>query len=162
MSLTSVGYFFYSTFAKIRRGSFYAQKRLKFAKLLKNIEVSSKILQNKPSKYIHLRTSLSACKITKKSPFLAIFELWLGWLDYSALCLSCTGTHRLCRPAYFRLPFVGSRTNFFVGSNPALNTTKKSSRQQSELFFYGWGGWIRTNECRHQKPMPYHLATPQQ
>ena len=26
----------------------------------------------------------------------------------------------------------------------------------------GWGGWIRTNECRHQKPMPYHLATPQQ
>lgn len=25
----------------------------------------------------------------------------------------------------------------------------------------GWGGWIRTNECRHQKPMPYHLATPQ-
>ena len=28
--------------------------------------------------------------------------------------------------------------------------------------FFGWGGWIRTNECRHQKPMPYHLATPQQ
>ena len=25
----------------------------------------------------------------------------------------------------------------------------------------GWGGWIRTNECRHQKPMPYRLATPQ-
>ena len=29
-----------------------------------------------------------------------------------------------------------------------------------ESFFIGWGGWIRTNECRHQKPMPYHLATP--
>lgn len=26
---------------------------------------------------------------------------------------------------------------------------------------YGWGGGIRTPECRHQKPMPYHLATPQ-
>ena len=26
----------------------------------------------------------------------------------------------------------------------------------------GWGGRIRTYECRHQKPMPYHLATPQQ
>jgi hypothetical protein len=25
----------------------------------------------------------------------------------------------------------------------------------------GWGGGIRTPECRHQKPMPYHLATPQ-
>ena len=56
---------------------FSAQKRLKFAKLLKNIEESSKILQNKPSKYIHLRTSLSACKITKKSPPRATFELWL-------------------------------------------------------------------------------------
>lgn len=25
----------------------------------------------------------------------------------------------------------------------------------------GWGGGIRTPECRYQKPMPYHLATPQ-
>ncbi len=25
----------------------------------------------------------------------------------------------------------------------------------------GWGGRIRTYECRYQKPMPYHLATPQ-
>ena len=60
---------------------FSAQKRLKFAKLLKNIEVSSKMLQNKPSKYIHLRTSLSACKIKKKSLFLATYLFWLGWLD---------------------------------------------------------------------------------
>ena len=42
---------------------FSAQKRLKFAKLLKNIEASSKMLQNKPSKYIHLRTNSNACKI---------------------------------------------------------------------------------------------------
>ncbi len=25
----------------------------------------------------------------------------------------------------------------------------------------GWGGRIRTYEWRHQKPLPYHLATPQ-
>ena len=25
----------------------------------------------------------------------------------------------------------------------------------------GWGGRIRTCECRHQKPVPYRLATPQ-
>ena len=25
----------------------------------------------------------------------------------------------------------------------------------------GWAGWIRTNECRYQKPVPYHLATAQ-
>jgi hypothetical protein len=25
----------------------------------------------------------------------------------------------------------------------------------------GWDGGIRTPECRHQKPMPYHLATSQ-
>ena len=40
---------------------FYAQQWLKFAKLLKNIEVSLKILKNKPSKYNHLRTDLNAC-----------------------------------------------------------------------------------------------------
>ncbi len=26
---------------------------------------------------------------------------------------------------------------------------------------FGWGARIRTWECRYQKPMPYHLATPQ-
>ena len=26
----------------------------------------------------------------------------------------------------------------------------------------GWGGRIRTCEWRHQKALPYHLATPQQ
>ena len=26
---------------------------------------------------------------------------------------------------------------------------------------YGWDGWIRTNECRCQRPVPYHLATSQ-
>lgn len=25
----------------------------------------------------------------------------------------------------------------------------------------GWGGWIRTSAWRYQKPLPYHLATPQ-
>ena len=45
---------------------FSAQKRLKLAKLLKNMEVSSKILQNKLSKHIHLLTSLSICKTAKK------------------------------------------------------------------------------------------------
>tara|TARA_B100000287_G_scaffold27764_1_gene26309 strand:+ start:619 stop:798 length:180 start_codon:yes stop_codon:yes gene_type:complete len=27
---------------------------------------------------------------------------------------------------------------------------------------FGWGGRIRTCECRLQKPMPYRLATPQE
>lgn len=26
----------------------------------------------------------------------------------------------------------------------------------------GWGGRIRTSECRDQNPVPYHLATPQE
>ncbi|AAZ87384.1 putative RNA [Shigella sonnei Ss046] len=24
----------------------------------------------------------------------------------------------------------------------------------------GWGTWIRTRECRYQKPVPYRLAIP--
>lgn len=45
---------------------------------------------------------------------------------------------------------------------------KKSDRQQKThcqkamgLYSSGWGGRIRTSGCRYQKPMPYHLATPQ-
>ncbi len=26
---------------------------------------------------------------------------------------------------------------------------------------FGWGGWDRTSACGFQRPMPYHLATPQ-
>lgn len=32
----------------------------------------------------------------------------------------------------------------------------------SDVGSTGWGGRIRTCECRYQKPVPYHLATPQQ
>src|SRR6267378_5593746 len=32
---------------------------------------------------------------------------------------------------------------------------------QYSALLLGWGGWIRTNECRFQRPVPYHLATPQ-
>ena len=38
---------------------------------------------------------------------------------------------------------------------------KKDLVKTRSYKLFGWGGWIRTNECRHQKPMPYHLATPQ-
>ena len=37
----------------------------------------------------------------------------------------------------------------FFGDNKKSNKT-------------GWGGRIRTCECRLQKPMPYRLATPQE
>ncbi len=29
------------------------------------------------------------------------------------------------------------------------------------LLNIGWGTWIRTRECRYQKPVPYRLAIPQ-
>ena len=31
----------------------------------------------------------------------------------------------------------------------------------ADVYVDGWGGWIRTNEWRYQKPLPYRLATPQ-
>lgn len=31
----------------------------------------------------------------------------------------------------------------------------------NDLKDFGWGGRIRTYGTRYQKPMPYHLATPQ-
>ena len=47
-------------------------------------------------------------------------------------------------------------------SNSILLLKKQGLKPKFKPFALGgWGGWIRTNECRHQKPMPYHLATPQ-
>src|SRR6185369_12756981 len=37
----------------------------------------------------------------------------------------------------------------------------KGQRTKYKVLSFGWGGWIRTNECRFQRPVPYHLATPQ-
>lgn len=38
---------------------------------------------------------------------------------------------------------------------------RRSSRRSLDLVT-GWGGRIRTSDTRYQKPLPYHLATPQQ
>src|SRR6476660_8508585 len=38
-----------------------------------------------------------------------------------------------------------------------MSAVPKRSAQET-----GWGGRIRTCECRYQKPVPYRLATPQQ
>jgi hypothetical protein len=43
------------------------------------------------------------------------------------------------------------------GVRAAIMIKKKD--EQMLIFFLGWDGGIRTPECRHQKPMPYHLAT---
>ena len=49
--------------------------------------------------------------------------------------------------------------------NTTQTTTTKSLICKSLIALvenkFGWGGGIRTPECRNQNPMPYHLATPQ-
>lgn len=57
-------------------------------------------------------------------------------------------------------PILGTSKNAFC--EPQNIIKKQEVRPQNLTSVQcGWGGWIRTNECRHQKPMPYHLATPQ-
>lgn len=50
------------------------------------------------------------------------------------------------------LDFYFNKTN-----NP--NVLRK--RKKFELLQFGWGSWIRTNECQSQSLMPYRLAIPQ-
>ncbi len=65
-----------------------------------------------------------------------IEEIWLGYLDSNqGMPVSKTGA----------LP---------LGDTPIPRRTAKSKK-------YGWGTWIRTRECRYQKPVPYRLAIPQ-
>ena len=43
-----------------------------------------------------------------------------------------------------------------------VGLNSESQRPESRrLFLPGWGAGIRTPEWRYQKPLPYHLATPQ-
>ena len=53
-----------------------------------------------------------------------------------------------------------AKQNFRVfGSRPVAG---KKNTDQMVCNFLGWDGGIRTPECRHQKPVPYHLATSHQ
>lgn len=51
-----------------------------------------------------------------------------------------------------------------MGHNPGRSDPQPSPgiRQNHQNLETGWGGRIRTYGARYQKPVPYHLATPQQ
>src|ERR1043166_9413083 len=51
-----------------------------------------------------------------------------------------------------------SSFGFRVSSSSVLARNLKLGTRN----YNGWGGRIRTYECRFQRPVPYHLATPQQ
>ncbi len=59
-----------------------------------------------------------------------------------------SGKEEMARPGGFEPP-----TAWFVA---------RYSIQLSYGRVVGWGTWIRTREWRHQKPLPYRLAIPQQ
>ena len=86
---------------------------------------------------------------------------WLGWMDSvtfrdpetSRLAINC---HR--KVSLRHADLHGSPPNVHSGLRIPTITCKKN-RAQMDSIFLGWDGGIRTPECRHQKPMPYHLAT---
>ena len=49
----------------------------------------------------------------------------------------------------------------FEPPRPDGRKRQRPSRLDCTADEIGWGGRIRTCECRYQKPVPYHLATPQ-
>ena len=59
--------------------------------------------------------------------------------------------------------FRGCRpTGTHGGSNnpPDYSQEPPFESKDSKSAINGWDGWIRTSECRRQRPMPYRLATP--
>ena len=48
-----------------------------------------------------------------------------------------------------------------IGDRLAVLTSANLLEGMGFFMFVGWGGRIRTYGTRYQKPMPYHLATPQ-
>ena len=50
--------------------------------------------------------------------------------------------------------------NVFTAQCQGKLTNEQANFILSFLEIDGRGGWIRTNGCRDQNPVPYHLATP--
>ena len=50
--------------------------------------------------------------------------------------------------------------NVFTAQCQGKLTNEEANFILSFLEIDGRGGWIRTNGCRDQNPVPYHLATP--
>ena len=99
----------------------------------------------------------SAIHPNKKSLRKGGLFYWLGWQDW---VLPQAGPPRVVRFALLKIAL----TNYPLRTKQVLSATHNPIKKPPIKggFFIGWGGRIRTYECRHQKPMPYHLATPQQ
>ena len=55
-----------------------------------------------------------------------------------------------------------SLAGFYRGKSRTIGLNSESQRPRGRrLILPGWGAGIRTPEWRYQKPLPYHLATPQ-
>ena len=49
----------------------------------------------------------------------------------------------------------------YIERTPRLRVGSERKNDTGFCGKNGWGGWIRTNAWRYQKPLPYRLATPQ-
>ncbi len=61
---------------------------------------------------------------------------------------------------------TGERRFYVIGLRNVLGGdpgpyAPPATREYDRVSHNGWGGRIRTFECRFQRPVPYHLATPQ-
>src|SRR3989338_491134 len=69
---------------------------------------------------------------------------------------------RVGRVKFASLSTRPSQNRFSLGSYRRSNRVAvPRDREPLRAILGGWGGWIRTIEWRLQRPLPYHLATPQ-
>jgi hypothetical protein len=77
--------------------------------------------------------------------------------------LQISARHSAAHSAASVGPSLAARTEFqqVKMSADAAEEGARNVIGTADVGSAGWGGRIRTCECRHQKPVPYHLATPQ-
>ena len=74
-------------------------------------------------------------------------------------CARCPKTRAAGLNSRFLATFPEARR---CESKPCMHGPDCAMDQASrKACIAGWGGRIRTSECRNQNPVPYHLATPQ-
>src|SRR6056297_1448176 len=72
--------------------------------------------------------------------------------------IALSAFHRSLLPATRASPKLGQRLGHSRSTGQEKSLQRKTTRA---LRVSGWGGRIRTYGTRYQKPLPYHLATPQ-
>jgi hypothetical protein len=91
----------------------------------------------------------------KRDTFLRVsLFLLVGQVGIEPRCFSCHGFTDRCASQLRVLTHMAESAELESDTMRCNPLSGRSPDLLGSLFKYGWGGWIRTNKCRCQRPVP--------